>query len=70
MPDAVVEEEQATYEVQRTPSPVHAKPINTEGKTRAQIKAEEYDRNCGAIWHEYRGCLHVGTDAHTSDSTR
>ncbi|WVQ78413.1 hypothetical protein IAT38_000499 [Cryptococcus sp. DSM 104549] len=32
-------------------------PIDTAGKTRAQIKAEEYDRNCGKVWAEYQGCL-------------
>ncbi|ODN83225.1 hypothetical protein, variant [Cryptococcus amylolentus CBS 6039] len=31
--------------------------IDTTGKTRAQIKAEEYDRACGALWKDYQGCL-------------
>ncbi|KAL7420158.1 hypothetical protein Q5752_005124 [Cryptotrichosporon argae] len=31
--------------------------VDTRGKTRAQIKAEEYERSCGAAWNEYQGCL-------------
>ncbi len=27
---------------------------------RARQKAEEYERNCGAVWREYRACLQVG----------
>ena len=34
-------------------------PIDTRGKTRAQIKAEEYERNCGALWRTYQTCLQV-----------
>ncbi|WVQ97887.1 hypothetical protein IAU59_005004 [Kwoniella sp. CBS 9459] len=26
-------------------------------KTRAKVKAEEYQRNCGKVWEEYQGCL-------------
>ena len=60
LPEEVTVEEDEVEQVKRTPSPVYTKPINTSGKTRAQIKAEEYDRNCGAIWNDYKGCLHVG----------
>ncbi|WVR04488.1 hypothetical protein IAU60_001492 [Kwoniella sp. DSM 27419] len=31
--------------------------VDTSGKTRAQVKAEEYQRNCGKFWDEYQGCL-------------
>ncbi|WVQ69075.1 uncharacterized protein L199_007287 [Kwoniella botswanensis] len=31
--------------------------IDTKGKSRAQIKAEEYQRNCGRFWEDYQGCL-------------
>ncbi|KIR54266.1 hypothetical protein I315_03325 [Cryptococcus gattii Ru294] len=31
--------------------------IDTAGKTRAQIKAEEYERACGQLWKDYQGCL-------------
>ncbi|WWC87070.1 uncharacterized protein L201_001956 [Kwoniella dendrophila CBS 6074] len=31
--------------------------IDTKGKTRSQIKAEEYQRNCGKFWEDYQGCL-------------
>ncbi|OXH40085.1 hypothetical protein J008_01262 [Cryptococcus neoformans] len=31
--------------------------IDTAGKTRAQIKAEEYERACGQLWKNYQGCL-------------
>lgn len=37
--------------------PTQLPPIDTRGKTRAQIKAEEYDRNCGSAWREYNACL-------------
>lgn len=33
--------------------------IDTAGKTRAQIKAEEYERACGQLWKDYQGCLMV-----------
>lgn len=33
--------------------------IDTAGKTRAQIKAEEYERACGQLWKNYQGCLVV-----------
>lgn len=41
------------------PVPVNLPPIDTRGKTRAQIKAEEYERNCGALWRNYQSCLKV-----------
>ncbi|OCF37498.1 hypothetical protein I316_00622 [Kwoniella heveanensis BCC8398] len=31
--------------------------IEMDIKTRARIKAEEYQRNCGKVWEEYQGCL-------------
>jgi hypothetical protein len=37
-------------------------PIDKRGKTRAQIKAEEYERNCGAVWRQYKSCLTVSRD--------
>ena len=50
--------------------PSQLPPIDPRGKTRAQIKAEEYDRNCGSAWREYNACLkasqtpprHLGAD--------
>ena len=33
--------------------------IDIRGKTRAQIKAEEYERNCGQVWKDYHQCLKV-----------
>jgi hypothetical protein len=29
-------------------------------RERSRLMAEEYERNCGAIWTEYRACLQVG----------
>jgi hypothetical protein len=40
--------------------------IDNTGKTRAQIKAEEYDRACGEVWKEYQSCLKVSTPPGTS----
>ncbi|KAK6903911.1 hypothetical protein L486_03487 [Kwoniella mangroviensis CBS 10435] len=34
-----------------------AEAIDTKGKSRSQIKAEEYQRNCGRFWEDYQGCL-------------
>ncbi|ORY30583.1 hypothetical protein BCR39DRAFT_587849 [Naematelia encephala] len=34
-----------------------AVPVDTTGQTRAQIKAAEYERACGAAWKAYRSCL-------------
>lgn len=34
-------------------------PMDTEGMTRAQIKAAQYERQCGKVWKEYQGCLRV-----------
>ena len=36
-------------------------PIDTRGKTRAQIKAEEYERACGEHWRRYQECLKVSS---------
>jgi hypothetical protein len=33
--------------------------IDTRGKTRAQIKAEEYEKACGEPWQLYQTCLKV-----------
>lgn len=33
--------------------------IDTRGKTRAQIKAEQYERACGEQWKAYRHCIEV-----------
>lgn len=33
--------------------------IDTKGKTRAQVKAEEYERSCGEAWTRYQSCLKV-----------
>lgn len=42
------------------PKPVaDAEPLDTRGKTRAQIKADEYERACGHLWRQYQGCLKV-----------
>jgi hypothetical protein len=41
------------------PVTVDEGPLETRGKTRAQIKAEQYERACGAVWREYQGCLKV-----------
>jgi hypothetical protein len=38
--------------------------VDVKGKTRAQIKAEEYERNCGQVWKEYHKCLTVRVFAH------
>jgi hypothetical protein len=53
--------------------PAQLPPIDTKGKTRAQIKAEEYDRNCGSAWREYNACLKVSrawTGRYRADNTR
>jgi len=42
--------------------PVHTSSppvVDAKGKTRAQLKAEEYERNCGQVWREYHQCLTV-----------
>lgn len=31
----------------------------TKGKTRAQVKAEEYERLCGSRWRDYQKCISV-----------
>ncbi|WWC67769.1 uncharacterized protein I206_101681 [Kwoniella pini CBS 10737] len=31
--------------------------IDIRGKSKSQIKAEEYQRNCGKFWEDYQGCL-------------
>lgn len=35
--------------------------IDRRGKTRAQIKAEEYEAGCGQLWRDYQGCLRVSS---------
>ena len=42
-------------------SPVEATPIETTGKTRAQIKAAQYEKGCGEVWKTYQKCLKVTT---------
>ncbi|GMK53996.1 hypothetical protein CspeluHIS016_0105820 [Cutaneotrichosporon spelunceum] len=32
-------------------------PMDTEGMTRAQIKAAQYERQCGKVWKDYQRCL-------------
>nr|XP_031864420.1 uncharacterized protein CI109_000334 [Kwoniella shandongensis]KAA5531492.1 hypothetical protein CI109_000334 [Kwoniella shandongensis] len=44
-------------------------PIDTTGKTRSQIKAEEYERSCGKAWLEYQGCLKKAIAQNESLST-
>ncbi|KAK1925829.1 hypothetical protein DB88DRAFT_485279 [Papiliotrema laurentii] len=44
-------------------------PIDKRGKTRAQIKAEEYERNCGAVWRQYKSCLTKAIEENPSLST-
>ena len=36
-------------------------PIDTVGKNRAEIKAEEYERACGDSWRSYQSCLTAST---------
>ncbi|WRT64953.1 uncharacterized protein IL334_001894 [Kwoniella shivajii] len=43
--------------------------IDTKGKTRSQIKAEEYQRNCGRFWDDYQGCLKKAIAQNESLST-
>lgn len=40
--------------------PIEEAATDVTGKTRAQIKAEEYDRACGEPWQRYQLCLTVG----------
>ena len=40
-------------------SPVEATPVETAGKTRAQIKAAQYEKGCGEVWKTYQKCLKV-----------
>ena len=42
------------------------KPIETAGKTRAQVKAEEYEQACGQSWRIYQVCLKVSISLHPS----
>jgi hypothetical protein len=49
------------YEGYKSLAQAKLPPIDTRGKTRAQIKAEEYERNCGALWKSYQTCLQVCT---------
>lgn len=51
-------ETSAVYEMVSTTVPS----IDKRGKTRAQIKAEEYDLACGQHWRDYQGCLKVRYD--------
>ncbi|TXT15988.1 hypothetical protein VHUM_00491 [Vanrija humicola] len=44
-------------------------PLDTSGMTRAQIKAAEYERYCGAAWREYQGCLRKAIAANTNLTT-
>jgi hypothetical protein len=37
------------------------KAVDTAGKTRAQIKAEDYERACGESWRTYQKCLKVSS---------
>ena len=39
-----------------------AEPIDLAGKTRAQIKALEYERVCGDKWRRYNQCVQVGNE--------
>ncbi|RXK40077.1 hypothetical protein M231_02717 [Tremella mesenterica] len=43
--------------------------IDTTGKTRAQVKAEEYEMACGQAWREYQSCLKVAIKQNASLST-
>nr|ODN87936.1 hypothetical protein L203_03140 [Cryptococcus depauperatus CBS 7841] len=36
---------------------VYVDEVDKKGKTRVQVKAEEYDRACGQVWRDYQGCL-------------
>ena len=33
--------------------------LDNKGKTRTQLKAEQYERECGAAWRDYQKCLKV-----------
>ncbi|KAK8858793.1 hypothetical protein IAR55_003023 [Kwoniella newhampshirensis] len=48
---------------------IDVEPIDTSGKTRAQIKAEEYERACGKAWIEYQACLKKAIAQNESLST-
>lgn len=48
----------------RVATPQNTSPIDTRGKTRAQIKAEEYERACGEHWREYQDCLKVRSEVY------
>ena len=39
--------------------PMEATPVETAGRTRAQIKAEQYEKGCGEVWKSYQKCLKV-----------
>jgi hypothetical protein len=44
--------------------------IDTRGKTRAQIKAEEYEKACGGYWRDYQSCLKVSSDMYPADGQK
>ena len=48
---------QATTYAEFPPSAIVS--IDRRGKTRSQIKAEEYEAACGGLWRDYQGCLKV-----------
>jgi len=49
----------ASHVVSSHPIPTSHAAVDVQGKTRAQVKAEEYERNCGQAWKEYHACLTV-----------
>ncbi|ORX37198.1 hypothetical protein BD324DRAFT_625140 [Kockovaella imperatae] len=36
--------------------------IDPKGKTRAQVKALQYERACGQVWQQYRACLQAAIE--------
>ncbi|WWC59426.1 uncharacterized protein I303_101982 [Kwoniella dejecticola CBS 10117] len=55
--------------VQQPGSSTGTEEMQMKGKTRAQVKAEEYQRNCGRFWEDYQGCLKTAIAQNESLST-
>ncbi|KAL1413109.1 hypothetical protein Q8F55_000858 [Vanrija albida] len=50
-------------------APDEREPLDTSGMSRAQAKAAEYERHCGAAWRAYQGCLRKAISANPNLTT-
>ncbi len=58
-----IEEEE---DIEEVPEQQASRDTMLSVQDRAKAKAEEYERNCGGVWKEYRACLQVSAQRRMS----